>query len=74
MCNIWEERKNPIDDIDAQVRRIMARRIGIKKTEVTNIDTIPDKIRSAGKPKRIWESANPSIYVSEETGEETNMS
>jgi hypothetical protein len=52
----------------------MATRIGMKKTDVTNIDTIADKISSAGNPKSIWESANPNIYVSEETGEDTNMS
>jgi len=71
---MWEERKNPIDDIDAQVSRIIANRIGIKNTDTRKIETINDRISSAGKPKRIWESANPSIYVSDETGEDTNMS
>jgi hypothetical protein len=50
---MWEERKNPIDDIDAQVSRIIANMIGIKNTDSRKIETINERISSAGKPKRI---------------------
>jgi len=61
ICNICEDKKKPIDDIEAHVKKMIARRIGIKMIDVTNAATKIANTISAGNPNRSWDRARPSI-------------
>ena len=74
MWSMCDERKNPIADIDPQIKSIVATSSGMLDTDPPKSITSDASAMSAGSPKSNSDSASPIMYVNGDTGDATKTS
>ena len=74
ICSMWDDRKNPIEDIEPHTSNVVIINRGKKIEEERNREANDNNTSNAGNPKRICEIASPTMYVMGDTCEATKRS